>query len=335
MKKTLLFTVALISIAGSASAADLPSIKSAPAPAPLMTWTGFYAGLNVGGAVGHSSISTSSAPVDPWGDPNNVSHASAFITYMPWYSNSTGIALANSGSARINQVGVMGGLQFGYNKQINEKFVAGLEADFQGSSLSGNGGFTAIGTDSLCNSEACDASKRNSTLTTSISTGVNWFGTVRGKIGYLITPQVLAYATGGLSYGGVYANIQNYGLSSYTSFTTPPAFGGYAEFTGYTPINGNKGQQTNVLVGWNAGGGFEWMFAQNWSAKAEAFYYDLGSWTLPSTVYGAAKGTANSLRYPLWYSSNSNRVNYNGVVARLGVNYHFNLANVAPVIAKF
>ncbi len=31
----------------STVAADLPSMKSAPAPAPM--WTGFYAGLNAGG----------------------------------------------------------------------------------------------------------------------------------------------------------------------------------------------------------------------------------------------------------------------------------------------
>lgn len=59
MKKHFFSSVALIAITGSASAADFPSIKSAPSPAPLMSWTGFYAGLNAGGMIGTTnSVST-------------------------------------------------------------------------------------------------------------------------------------------------------------------------------------------------------------------------------------------------------------------------------------
>jgi hypothetical protein len=54
VKKTLLSTaaIALAFVASSAVAADLPSRKEAPvyiAPAPVATWTGFYAGVNLGG----------------------------------------------------------------------------------------------------------------------------------------------------------------------------------------------------------------------------------------------------------------------------------------------
>jgi len=43
---------------------------------------------------------------------------------------------------------------------------------------------------------------------------------------------------------------------------------------------------SNTQVGWTAGGGVEWMFMPNWSAKAEYLYYDLGniSATSVSTV---------------------------------------------------
>ncbi len=62
--KTSLFSataIALALAAGSAAAADLPSKKGAPVyaiPAPVFTWTGIYAGLNIGGG---------------WVDPSNVS----------------------------------------------------------------------------------------------------------------------------------------------------------------------------------------------------------------------------------------------------------------------
>jgi len=57
-------SVLLLSSA-SAFAADLPSIKSAPAPTPTPMWTGFYAGLNAGGT---------------WED-NNTLHASTALLF--------------------------------------------------------------------------------------------------------------------------------------------------------------------------------------------------------------------------------------------------------------
>jgi outer membrane immunogenic protein len=97
-------------------------------------------------------------------------------------------------------------------------------------------------------------------------------------------------------------------------------------------ITGNS-PYSSTQVGWAAGGGLEWMFMQNWSAKAEYLYYDLGN----------AAGTAvNSYIGTGGFSGNNGLqsvTNYTGRVSgnivRAGVNYHFNFANVAPVIAKF
>src|SRR5206468_8836567 len=53
LRKILLASVATATIAGSAFAADLPSRKAPPPayiPPPIMTWTGFYVGIN-GGAI--------------------------------------------------------------------------------------------------------------------------------------------------------------------------------------------------------------------------------------------------------------------------------------------
>jgi outer membrane immunogenic protein len=77
--------------AGAAVAADLPSIKSAPAfyaPAPVFTWTGFYAGVE-GGAD---------------------------------FLNNKGLGFGSSPTS-----GLIGGV-VGYNYQINQ-FVLGLEAN--------------------------------------------------------------------------------------------------------------------------------------------------------------------------------------------------------------
>ena len=42
----------------------------------------------------------------------------------------------------------------------------------------------------------------------------DWLGTLRGRVGYLVTPKLLGYATGGFAFGGVSANTfvsQNWG----------------------------------------------------------------------------------------------------------------------------
>ncbi|MCQ4190607.1 outer membrane protein [Methylocystis suflitae] len=65
--------------------------------------------------------------------------------------------------------GVIGGGQLGYNHQFSPLFVAGLETDIQGSSMS----------------------------------GVHWFGTVRARLGTtIVSPKLLVYGTGGFAYGG-------------------------------------------------------------------------------------------------------------------------------------
>ena len=77
----------------------------------------------------------------------------------------------------------------------------------------------------------------------------------------------------------------------------------------------------------------------NWSAKAEYLYYDLGSvntyngqlvrvWNNHQTVSGITAGDIACS------SVSQSKVNFNGNIARVGVNYHFNLASM-PVVAKY
>src|SRR5262249_30840294 len=68
-------------------------------------------------------------------------------------------------------------------------------------------------------------------------TGNNWLATVRGRAGYA-ADRVLLYLTG----GGAFANVQT-------------------NFNGVTT--------SHTQSGWTAGGGIEWAFADNWTAKVE------------------------------------------------------------------
>ena len=326
MKKFFFMMASIVSVMSSALAADLPSRKEtiSAAPPPPM-WTGFYAGLNAGyGFNTSNSITTSGVPYDPWAEQQ------AFFSTTRWSERSQAFSAANSSSFSISQAGILGGGQIGYNYLYKDRYLVGFETDFQGSGISGSGSQYSIVSDELYYLNTVEASKRDTIGGGAVSAGVNWFGTVRGRLGYLITPNFLAYGTGGLTYGGVYANVTP---SAYSAFSlrfnrTLTPYGG-ALATSF------PGSQNNVLVGWNAGGGFEWMFLSNWSVKAEAIYYNLGSETVSNQL------ATQTARYRLiggvesgWALFSNTKVNFAGIIARMGVNYHFNFASV-PVVAKF
>ena len=77
-------------------------------------------------------------------------------------------------------------------------------------------------------------------------TSNHWLGTARGRIGYAFD-RFMPYLTGGAAFGDVKGSLL-----------------GVGDF-----------KQTKV--GWTAGGGVEYAFAGNWSAKIEYNYVDLGS----------------------------------------------------------
>jgi outer membrane immunogenic protein len=114
--------------------------------------------------------------------------------------------------------GITGGLQGGYNWQFGA-FVAGAESDVQGSDAGGR--FAAW------------------------QFSNQWFGTVRGRVGYAVD-NVLLYATFGLAYGG-----------------------------GRVDMNGVR--EANTHVGWSGGGGLEVGLTPNWSVKAEYLFVDLSN----------------------------------------------------------
>jgi outer membrane immunogenic protein len=145
--------------------------------------------------------------------------------------------------------GAIGGVQTGYNYQFGA-WVWGLETDFQASGQKGSSTFTGV------------------LPLTSITTDdkLDWFGTVRGRLGVLATPNVLFYGTGGAAYGLVKnsATITVAGLSAVAS-------------------------SSDLRAGWTAGGGVEGAFGGGWSAKLEYLYMDLGQ--TQQTFSGLGLGT--------------------------------------------
>jgi outer membrane immunogenic protein len=320
MKKLLLSASVLALSTGAALAAP-------PSPPPPL-WTGFYAGLNAGYGFGTNSatqsVSTGEIAYDSDYRYNDALFGQQLL--IP-----TGIGLALSGVGAQSQSGFIGGGQLGYNYQYG-LFVFGFEADIQGAGIRGSsrtGGLGAgYGVDSEGFSEgATYTSAYTSIGRTHVNAGVDWMGTVRGRVGYLWTPTMLIFATGGLTYGGVYANVVNYGV------TTNAWTDNFSEFGSGTLTKTfvGGGSRSQTLVGWNVGGGVEWMFLPNWSLKAEGLYWNMGNMNVPTATFAAAPLPGG----PFWENQPSTtfgvtRVNYQGVIARLGLNYHFNWGGGLP-----
>lgn len=271
----------------------------APPPAPI--WTGFHAGLNAGGTFGNNSA-LNGQTWNLWQDASNVDYSSA--------------ALLSGSASTSGNAGFIGGGQIGYDWQLSFHgmgFVTGVEADIQG--IAGSGGSPSR----WLASPSADPENATTTLLSNQqgSANLSFLGTVRGRLGYLAMPTLLVYGTGGLAYGGLNARIQNTQI--------------WQDETGPWNLVYGQGAYSNTQVGWTAGGGAEWMFMPNWSAKVEYLYYDLGkvSGTVINTSYGLQPGVNTGLQSATNYSG---RVS--GNIVRAGVNYHFNFAS-APVVAKY
>jgi len=159
--------------------------------------------------------------------------------------------VTGAGGGRDIDGGVFGG-QIGYNWQTSN-WVFGVEFDAQWTGQKGS-------TTAICGVVGCALVGLPAGATTATVTDkLEWFATFRGRVGFTVTPTFLLYATGGGAWGEVNSDVT---LGTFTANGTPIAFGG---------------SRSTDRFGWTVGGGVEWGFAPNWSAKLEYLYMDLGS----------------------------------------------------------
>jgi outer membrane immunogenic protein len=284
---TAVSTIALTQIA---SAADLPRKAPAyiPPPPPVISWNGWYLGLNAGYHWGNHCVDTTTTNIFDVGNLNgDIAQA---------------VADVGAGNTCPDDKGFIGGGQLGYNWQFPTNWVVGLEADIQG--LSNNNGEDSVTLSEDVPGNGCDPScTATGTITSSKKT--EWLGTLRGRLGLLAAPSFLVYATGGLAYGKVKATTTITEQLTYSD--TPDPFG-------------TSGSISKTRVGWTVGGGAEWMFAPKWSLKGEYLYYDLGdvSWS-PGNIYQYGdNGT-----YLETVTATQSSTRFTGSIVRAGINYHF------------
>ncbi|WFU76309.1 outer membrane protein [Bradyrhizobium sp. CB2312] len=277
MKKFLLAVASVVLGTASVQAADLAAhYTKAPAMAPAYNWTGFYVGGNVGGQWG-SADPTTSTVFSPAG----------------YFAASSVPAINTVGAQSVNSSSVTGGFTAGYNWQVNHA-VFGLEGDINYFGFKGSA--TGSGLYPCC---------APSTFTVNASVSADWLATIRGRIGFLATPNWLIYATGGAAISEVKGNF----------VFTDNYFAGASE----------SAAVRDTRVGWTAGLGGEYAVGNGWSLKAEYLYVDLGRIATTSTnLTSATFGPFPSSVY-------THSVDLKSNIVRVGVNYKFG----GPVVARY
>jgi outer membrane immunogenic protein len=242
--KLRLAALALVLSGSTALAADL-TYEPAPvaAPAEVFNWTGFYVGVHGGYGWGHTQ------------DTHNPNAFGQTLT------------------------GGFGGAQIGYNWQLQNNVVLGLEADV----AAGNIGKEWGGANEFDPYYGEDK--------------IDWFGTVRGRVGYSVD-RFMPYLTGGLAWANVDHKL---GCDRNRVAVT---IGGCT--------NAFETSKSDTVWGWTAGAGVEYAITNNVTLKAEYLYTDLGKNDVTLVDVNYVGNPVNNREFDTSFNS-----------VKLGVNYKF------------
>ncbi|NOJ45688.1 TonB-dependent receptor [Bradyrhizobium sp. WSM 1744] len=245
-----------------------PDFYKSPAPdVAAWNWGGIYAGGRIGYLRGEG------------------------VTNAAFNDAATGASLSGARLSAKHDTASIGG-QAGYN-WTSGRMLTGIEGDFEYRNQRGSSATTCPG--NICNPALAPLDA----TVASLDYRLGWVASVRGRVGTLVTPDLLGYATAGVPFGKI---------------TTSTSVAGFD----------NAGVATAASLdrhlyrfGWAAGAGFEKRLTRNWTAKLEYLHMDFGS------VRSTPPTDANTA---LVFDANT-RVTSDSI--RIGMNYSFGGAIVA------
>ncbi|WP_349368848.1 outer membrane protein [Salinarimonas sp.] len=175
--------------------------------------------------------------------------------------------------------GFVGGIQIGYNQQLSS-VVLGVEADVNFSGIEGSVSNPLTGGGRVFR----------------VETEIDWFATLRARLGFVPAERLMVYATAGAM------------MADVTDTTRVQlALGG-----AIVPQVNYLGSESDVRFGWTVGGGAEYAFTDALSLKAEYLYFDLGE----NTVIASPQAANPPFQF-------SHEIEHTGHIARVGLNYRF------------
>jgi len=171
----------------------------------------WYVGGNAGGTWSDSDTTVSSV--------KTFDCETASSSCGNTFPEPTGLAAAQAATGTLDTAhgGFIGGGQVGYNWQSAQQWVAGIEADIQGVGNRNSAEQTNTVQALLPNGSGGIFPGNFVTGTIATSKDIDWLGTVRGRLGWLWTPSLLVYGTGGLAYGHVSSSTSITGFTSGTN----------------------------------------------------------------------------------------------------------------------
>jgi len=238
MNNSVVFAVGLTALAGLTVPASAADFGRPPPPAPVaapfsgLNWNGFYVGVGLGGR---------------WTDTDWTTTCLAPVAGVCAAPGAFGGRSGIDNPAAFNTSGFRVSGYVGYNWQI-ANWVLGIEGDFAYGDNQKT--LTGIPGTHLLDLTANDfASIRD-----------RWDASIRGRLGFLVTPQALLYVTGGATWLD----------KEVTAACFAPSFAA----GGWCVLPPNAESFSKTLFGWTIGGGIDWMFLPAWVARAEYRYSD-------------------------------------------------------------
>jgi outer membrane immunogenic protein len=217
---------------------------------PPFSWTGFYLGVNVGQAWRNATTQLAD-------DVGGVHFVSDLLPPRGFHVS-----------------GFVGGGQIGHNWRLAGRWVAGFEVDFQHSAVDGDS-----------SSESPDV---GFVLNLTQAQDLKWFGTLRGRLGFLATDRLLLFGTGGLAFGHTEASASIANISG----VPIQVFGPPLTFLCPAHEVCLADSASRTSLGGVIGAGFEYALWHNVTLKAEYLYLDLGDQTLRLVTHLPAAGNA-------------------------------------------
>jgi outer membrane immunogenic protein len=202
-----------------------PAVKAVPA---TMSWTGDYAGLGLGAQASQSQLTSTAATFG--GAP---------------------VSVVSGDTVPFNGTAFRANPYVGINWQFAPRWVAGIEGDaaFAGQTTTLPG--FPLGPANGSSLDAADSLKVKTT----------WDASLRARLGFLVTPATLLFASGGAAW-------QHYDVTSTC---------GSVDCRHQFDLSPAVITNSTTRTGWTASGGVETALGGNWLARAEYRYADFGS----------------------------------------------------------
>ena len=221
-----LLLIVVLQFVGAADAAE----------APQPNWNGLYGGVSLGSRTANSHWKTCHAPSVFGGCPN--------IGFPLW---------ANGNNESLDSTGVRVAAMLGINVQL-DRWVLGLETDFGwGDNEKSRKGLPGAQIAGLPNSDKAEVEQ-------------SWDTGLRLRAGYLVTPSLLAYGTGGVAWLHKEVRAVCAELNSGSNGN-------------WCVVQTGKDSVSETPVGWTVGSGIEWMFAPHWTVRGEYRFAKFGKTT--------------------------------------------------------